>query len=65
MAITTPCGLHGKTFKDRGRKWTVHSFSWNDAKYICEAPGGWVRYYTPDEILMILLREGTQNEATN
>ena len=59
MAITKPCGLQGKIFHWGNRTWKVHSFSWNDAMYICDCVGGGsIRYFTPDEILLILLKEG-------
>ena len=63
MAITKPYGLQGKVFHWGNRTWKVHSFSWNDAMYICDCVGSnSIRYFTPDEILLILLEEGCNNE---
>ena len=48
MAITTPCGLHGKVFTHNNRKYKVHSFSWNNGMYICEMVGAsFIKYFTP------------------
>ena len=45
MAITAPCGLHGKVFTHNNRKYKVHSFSWNDGMYICETAEAYADFY--------------------
>lgn len=64
MAITKPCGLQGKEFTYQNRKYKVHSFSWNDAMYICDMVGtNMIRYFTPDQILLALMEDSYDHET--
>lgn len=52
------CKLHGKIFRWGNRQWKISNYSWGDGLYICdEVGGGNYRYFSPDEILLALLKE--------